>query len=362
MKNHNWLKIYKAYYFPSKDKLKTENDKWNWLRERARKEISPSAQLKLEWLVFYFTVGKRNAKVTASHLGITRKTLHKWLSRFNQKQDLQSLEEKFRAPLHVRQRQISFTQRIRIQNLRSQSPKYGKMKLVSLYEKKYQEKLSSWKIQKIIEEGSLYQDKIKASKLRRRQVQARIHQHQRITKLVKENKVNYLWHVDTVILTLSFGGYRYLLTAIDEVSKLAFARMYTTHSSRNAKDFLERLVYLTGNRVVNLHHDNGSEFKKEFEEACRALSIPQWYSRPHTPQDNSVLERFNRTIQEEFIDQTEVVIEDTNEFNKALLSWLIEYNFKRPHQTLDYQTPIEYLDNYCLKQKVSPMYSSLTNS
>jgi len=62
---------------------------------------------------------------------------------------------------------------------------------------------------------------------------------QKITKLVKEKKVNFLWHVDTVILTLSDGGYRYLITAIDEVSKLAYARLYSTHTSRNARDFLE---------------------------------------------------------------------------------------------------------------------------
>ena len=284
MRNPNWWKIYTAYYFPSKDRQKTESDKWNWLRERAKKEISPSAQLKLEWIIFYLTVGKRNVKLTAFHYGITRKTLHKWLKRFNSKQDLLSLEEKSKAPHHVKQRQISFTQRLRVKKLRSKYPKYGKMKLVSLYHKEYRENLSSWKIQKIIEEGNLYPDKVKASKMRRKQVQARIHQHQRITKLVKENKVNYLWHVDSVILTLSSGGYRYLLTTIDEVSKLAFARFYTTHSSRNAKDFLERLVYLTNNRVVNLHSDNGSEFKKEFEQACRKLSIQQWYSRPpHAP-------------------------------------------------------------------------------
>lgn len=358
MKNPNWWKIYTAFYFPSKDKQRTDTDEWTYLRERARKEISPSAQLKLEWVIFYNTFGKKNTGLTATQFGITRKTLHKWLSRFNLKQELQSLEEKSRAPYRVRQREISFLQRSRIRTLKNKYPKYGKMKLVSLYQKAYQENLSSWKIQKIIEEGQLYPDKVKASKLRTKQVQARIHKHQRITKLVKENKVNYLWHVDTVILTLSSGGYRYLLTAIDEVSKLAFARLYTTHSSRNSKDFLERLVYLTNNRVINLHSDNGSEFKKEFQAACHLLTIPQWYSRPHTPQDNSVLERFNRTIQEEFIQETDTDPLFVDDFNQALTDWLIEYNFKRPHKTLDYKTPIEYLDVYY--QKMSPMYSSPT--
>ncbi len=348
---------YKQAYFQGKD-ISTEIN-WQFLRERSRKELSPQAQLKLEWIIYYHTQSKV-VKQTALQFGITRKTLHKWLKRFMENR-LEGLEEISRAPVKVRTRQISLEQRLRVKALRKSFPNYGKMKLVKIYAKKHQESISSWKIQKIIEEHNLYPDKVKAKKQRRKQIQARSHKKQRITRLVRERKVNYLWHVDTVILTLSQGGYRYLLTAIDEVSKLAFARLYTTHTSRNAKDFLERLNYLTNQRMINLHHDNGSEFKKEFEEACRVLNIPQWYSRPHTPQDNSVLERFNRTIQEEFVDVTDIDPYFNEDFNQKLLDWLIEYNNFRPHQTLDYLTPLEYLDHYySTTPQVLPMYSSHT--
>jgi putative transposase len=353
---------YKQAYFLSKPVSLEVN--WLGVRERSKKESSISAQLKLEWIIYYHTSNTniKSVKSTALHFGITRKTLHKWLKRFKEK-GLAGLEEDSRAPMHVRKRLISLEQRIRLKSLRNKYPKYGKMKLVYLYSKQYREQISSWKIQKIIEEGNLYPDKKKASKQRRKQVQARIHQRQRITKLVKEKKVNFLWHVDTVILTLSGGGYRYLLTAIDEVSKMAFAKLYTTHSSRNSKDFLNRLVYLTDKKVVNLHHDNGSEFKLEFEEACRQLKVPQWYSRPHTPKDNAVLERFNRTIQEEFVEMTDIDPYFTDDFNQKLTDWLIEYNSIRPHKTLDYKTPLEYLDAYYLQTpQVLPMYSSLTMS
>ena len=347
---------WKQAYFLGKP-AQIERD-WSNTRLLGKKELSSLALLKLEWIIFYNTVGNKSATDTATHFGITRKTFHKWFSRFK-KDDLLGLEEVSRRPQKTRKRNISLLQRIRIKKLRTIYPKYGKMKLVSIYQKHYQEVISSWKIQKIIEEGNLYQDKVAIVKLRRKYVQARIHKRQRITKLVRENKVNYLWHVDTVVLTLSQGGYRYLVTAIDEISKLAFARLYTTHTSRNAKDFLQRLLYLTDKKVMNLHHDNGSEFKKEFEEACCQLSIPQWYSRPHTPKDNAVLERFNRTIQEEFIEQTDYDIAFVNEFNNELTEWLIEYNFNRPHKTLDYRTPIQYLDEYYTK--VSPMSSSPTS-
>lgn len=354
MANFNFWRGYG--YFLSKDHLKTEADRWNSLRERARKEVGVSAQLKLEWIIFYHLQEKENATLTAAHFGITRKTFHKWFKRFKE-DDLLGLEESSRAPHHVRKRQISLEQRLRVRSLRKSHLKYGKMKLTGLYFDLHQERISSWKIQKVIEEDGLYPDKLKASKLRNKQIQARIHKRKRITRLIKENMVNFLWHIDTVILTLSEGGYRYLLTAIDEVSKMAYARLYSTHSSRNAKDFLARLNYLTDQKVVNIHSDNGSEFKKEFEEACITLKIPQWYSRPHTPKDNSVLERFNRTIQEEFVEMSDIDPYFIPDFNQALTDWLIEYNFRRPHQALDYKTPLQYLDDY---YKVLPMYSSIT--
>jgi len=186
--------------------------------------------------------------------------------------------------------------------------------------------LPAIQIQKVIEEDGLYPDPISAKRARNRQVQAKSHHRQRITKLVRQRQVNYLRHVDTVILTLSSGGYRYLMTAIDEVSKMAYARLYATHSTRAASDFLARLVYLTDNQLINLQHGNGSKFKLEFEAACKTWKIPQWYSRPHTPKDNAVLERFNRTIQEEFVQMSEPDIFYVDEFNQPLTDWLIEYN------------------------------------
>ncbi|MDP2598966.1 MAG: integrase core domain-containing protein, partial [Candidatus Liptonbacteria bacterium] len=46
-------------------------------------------------------------------------------------------------------------------------------------------------------------------------------------------------------------------------------------------------------------------------------------------------------------------------FNRKITEWLIEYNFKRPHQALGYQVPVEY---HYQNQKVSSMYPSSTLS
>lgn len=335
------------------NKYNQDTDKWILLRKLGKDKLTPQAQLKLEWIIFYYTVSKENARKTARHFGINPKTFHKWKGRFYEK-NLLTLEEHSRAPERTRQREISFIQRERIRNLRRKYIRWGKMKLRRRYFTIYKEYISSWKIQKVIEQEHLYYDKRKAQKEKAKRLRAQKHPKKRITEFQKEHKANHLWHVDTVIFTLSHGGYRYLLTSIDDFSKVAYARLYTTHSSKNATDFLKRLHYLTEGEMINLHHDNGSEFKADFEQACKLLSLPQWYSRVKTPTDNAVLERFNRTIQEEFVDLTDVGLEEINPFNERLTEWLVEYNSIRPHQALDYLTPLEYIDN------VLPMSSSHT--
>ena len=123
-------------------------------------------------------------------------------------------------------------------------------------------------------------------------------------------------------------------------------------------DSVYRLHYLIDANILNIQTDNGSEFFKEFEEAMLELSILHWFSRPRTPKDNSVVEKFNQTLQDEWLNDGNFtpVIET---FNKALTEWLEEYNFDRPHQTLDYLTPYEYLEITLGKQqKLLPTYST----
>lgn len=346
---------YKYYVRPKEIKIP---GKWELIRSVGKKSLSDKAQLKLEWIIFYHTKGENNATDTAKHFGITRKTIHKWLTRFRET-NLSTLEEESRSPDNTRQREINFIQRSRIRKLRIRHIRWGKMKLKRRYFKIYHEHISSWKIQKVIEDEKLYFNQAEHQRKQKRRKQAQKHPKMRITEFQKKNIPNHLWHIDTIVFTLTEGGYRYLITAIDEITKLAFARLYRSHSSKQAADFLKRLTYLTEGGIMNLHHDNGSEFEKDFKKACQALSLPQWYSRPHAPKDNPVLERFNRTIQEEFVEMIDIGLEDVEEFNKRLLDWLIEYNNVRPHETLDYLTPLEYIDLH--HTGVSPMSSSCTN-
>src|SRR5919198_1908167 len=71
---------------------------WAYLRFQVKQEhLSTVALLRLEWIIFYYTVGKRKVAPTARHFGIARKTLHHWLKRFDTRR-VKSLEEQSLAP------------------------------------------------------------------------------------------------------------------------------------------------------------------------------------------------------------------------------------------------------------------------
>ncbi len=313
--------------------------------------LSKQAKSRIKWFDYYRRC--KNAAQTCRYFGISRKTFYKWQQRYDPK-NLVSLEDRDKAPIRKRQREITPEQLQRIIHLRKQFIRYGKIKLALRYKEIYQEPISSWKIQKVIEELNLYYNPRKTARTSAKRQRAI--KKKRITELKhKSQRAGFLLCLDVIVIYWN-GFKRYVFTAIDHVSKVAFARMYTNANSYNAQDFLYRLNYVLDNRIENLQTDNGSEFEKFFKQACQKLQIERYYNRPRTPKDNPVNERFNKTLEQEFI-QLGNFTPDTNQFNKELTEWLIEYNFRRPHQSLNYETPI----NFTQKQlRVLPMWSSRT--
>ena len=315
-------------------------------------KLSREATVRLRWFDYYHKT--KNASLTCRYFGISRKTFYKWKKRYN-RWDLTTLETRSRAPRRRRKRMIPFEKELRIKALRKKYIRYGKEKLKVLYEKIYPDKVTCWQIQKTIEKYNLYYHPIKNEKRRKRRKLSQ--KKKRVTELKNKIITGFFFQVDTISLFRS-GLKRYIFTGIDKTSKLAFSRMYKGATSFNARDFLHRLLYLVDTTIEIIQTDNGSEFAKLFEEACTKLKIPHYFSRVKTPKDNAINERFNRTLKEEFIQLGNFTPEPLL-FNQRLTEWLIEYDFNRPHQSLDYLSPIEYLNNY---QKVLPMSPSSTTT
>ncbi len=61
----------------------------------------------------------------------------------------------------------------------------------------------------------------------------------------------------------------YQFTAIDKFTRIGFAKVYSTKSSRNGKRFLQELEIFLPFKIEKIQTDNGSEFLGEFEEYLR---------------------------------------------------------------------------------------------
>lgn len=334
-------------------KLQAPFDRYiHWRRVAKTLKLPKPALQRLEWFIYYETRAHQNASRTCRHFGIAPKVFYAWKGRFDS-QNLRTLADRSRAPRRRRQKTITPLEEQRVVSLRKIRIRWGKLKLQKLYQDTYGQTISSWKIQYTIQRYRLYYHPRKNALLqaKRKRNQAK----KRITELTRKPFPGFLVALDTIVVYWN-GFKRYILTAIDTVSKMAWARMYTTKSSRSAADFLQRMFYLLDGSFLNALHDSGSEFHKEFKRACHELGISQYWSRPKTPTDNAVNERFNRTLQEEFL-QLGNFSTEPDILNRRLTEWLIDYTFVRPHQALGYATPWEFSRK---TNKVLPMYPSRT--
>jgi transposase InsO family protein len=109
--------------------------------------------------------------------------------------------------------------------------------------------------------------------------------------------------------------------------------------------------------------------KKYFDEELRKLHMIHYHTYPKTPKMNAHVERFNKTIQEDFIDfRYELLRDDIDEFNRQMIDWLIFYNTKRVHYAFQnkmslVQFMISYLERslpskIALESKIGWHYTS----
>jgi hypothetical protein len=173
----------------------------------------------------------------------------------------------------------------------------------------------------------------------------------KVKRSPKINKQGYI-EIDTIVKFIS-GTKVYIIKVIDIYNKFCFSYEYTRLNSKNSLDFLKRLelVYPLKNTIHTIQTDNGLEFLGEFDKYLKEKNINHLFIYPRCLKINSYVERANRTLQEEFIDDNEhLALELIDDFNRHLIDYLLFYNTQRPHYSLNNQTPIEFMLKYQQEQ------------
>jgi transposase InsO family protein len=142
------------------------------------------------------------------------------------------------------------------------------------------------------------------------------------------------------------AGWQYLFVAIDDYSRLAFAKVYRDETSASSTAFLAELVRFYrshGIAVERVLTDNGACFKRRWAEACAAYGIVVKKTRAYRPQTNGKAERFIRTLLERWAYAYPYAHESAR--LAALAPALDFYNRFRPHRALRGLAPLQRVNN-----------------
>lgn len=314
------------------------------LRRFARDEV---AQERLRIIGFYDLHGE---KTTREAFGIGRDTIWIWKKRLKDNHNsISSLiptptTPKTKRTMLVHPRVVSY-----IRSIREERPRLGKEKikpLLDAYCKK--ENLPAIKestIGKVIKRNNFFFQKSGRTYHnpdgKWAQNKAKRKRRERVKKPPRPISFGYI-EMDTVLKFVD-GIKVYFLTAIDVKLKFAFSLPYKALTSQNAVDFFKKLQLVYPVTITTIQTDNGLEFLGDFEDYLKKQNISHVFIYPRCCRINGVIERFNRTIQEEYIDQNLHIFHDTNLFTTKFIDYLIFYNTQRVHKSLGLKTPLGYL-------------------
>lgn len=304
--------------------------------------IAPDAQRRLQILEFW----RRHGLAAACEaFQVSRRTLFLWRAKLNAEGgNLAALAPGSTAPKHRRERQWPAVLVAEIRRLRQAHPNLAKEKLhVLLLPFAATRGLACPSARTI---GRLIADAPDKMRTRPRGLGApgkpkAVRQPRlRKPKHFRATRPGHCVALDSIELRHD-GQRRYLITCTDLHSHFAWAWATRSHASTAAAQFFRLIQTVFPFAIEAVLTDNGSEFQRHFATALAERLFTHWHTHPKTPRMNAHCERFNRTLQEEFVDYHYdlLFIDELTEFNLELLRWLSWYNLQRPHFSLTAPIP-----------------------
>lgn len=189
-----------------------------------------------------------------------------------------------------------------------------------------------------------------ASKIRRVYVKERFSLPQRCRKRMKNNPANPImipmerneeWAIDFMSDALTNRRRFRTFNVVDHFNRGALG-ILTSHSipARRATAFLDRIIEKYG-KPKRIRGDNGPEMMSKWFRLWLDKHKITWSAiQKGSPQENAIVERFNRTYREDVLDAN--VFGSVQTAQDITDRWLVEYNTVREHEALNFQTPEAY--------------------
>ena len=297
-------------------------------------KLTPSARL---LLVQRITQENWTVSEAAEAAGISRRTAHKWLSRFRS-EGAKSLCDRSSRP-HTSPRETSPGKVERIERLRRKQ----------------------FSADRISERMNIPRSTVSAILKRIGIPRLKCLEVKEPVRRYEKEDPGELLHLDTKTLarirkighritgnrrdTTSGAGYEYVHVAIDDATRVARAEVLSSLDAQAAIGFLRRTLKwyrARGVKIRGILTDNGSCYiSKEFGELCKKHGIRHYRTRPYRPQTNGKAERWIKTLIEEWAYRKPY--SSSAKRTQALAHWVRRYNTKRKHGSLSGMTPYQRL-------------------
>ncbi|MEM8925999.1 MAG: IS481 family transposase [Actinomycetota bacterium] len=143
-------------------------------------------------------------------------------------------------------------------------------------------------------------------------------------------------------------GYTYLHVAVDDHSRVAYVEAHDDEKAATLVAFWGRARLFFRNRGMTIDEvltDNAKNFTSNaFADALGAQAIKHRRIKPYRPQTNGKVERFNRTLADEFLYAR--MFRSENERRRRLDRWVHDYNHHRNHTAIG-GPPASRVHNVC---------------
>jgi putative transposase len=153
---------------------------------------------------------------------------------------------------------------------------------------------------------------------------------------------NLVWSMDFMADRLGDGRAFRLLNVLDDFNRegLGIEVDFSLPAERVIRS-LDRIIEWRG-KPGGIRVDNGPEYiSGKLLAWAEKLQISIQYIQPGKPQQNAYVERYNRTVRHEWLDQH--IIETIEEAQDFATQWLWTYNNERPNMGIGGITPAQKL-------------------
>lgn len=298
-------------------------------------KLTPAGRAELVKRVLF---EKRSVKEVSQAMGVSRRTVYKWVKRY-EAEGVGGLEDRSSRP--------------------RQSPRRWAEKLVKQIERLRRRRYTGLEIaeelQLAVSTVSLWLRRIGLGRLRNLDPKP-------VVVRYEKQRPGELLHLDTKKLGKIRGvghritgdrrgsghglGWEFLHVCVDDATRVAYAEVLPDEKGVTATAFVQRAIAWFRDRdvlVQGVMTDNGSCYRSNrFRRALAAEGIRHVYTRPYRPQTNGKAERFIRTAKDRWAYKR--AYKSSAARTMMLAAFLSRYNTRRPHRGIGNITPFSRLE------------------